>query len=92
MEYRIKVNNKWNAVVSFHVVELPDQDYDIDVGSLKLESPDGKPVSFSDLNYDEQKQSLEQAYEAVELYLTSNHETIYKDLTSDQQHFNGWIH
>lgn len=80
------------AHVKFRVVNLPDNDYDIDVVTMRLTGINGDDVSFQDFAHADQERLLEQVYTEIEDYITLNHEAIYKALNTAKLPVPAWLH
>lgn len=93
MEQRIKLSNGNTAYVKFRLINLADDDYDIDVETMRLISASGAAMSMTDYSAKQQELLLEQIYTEVEKYISDNHEAIYKRLSTDvKPAMAGWLH
>lgn len=94
MSYLIQVNQELFAKVTFEIVALPDNDYNIEVSSMSFIDADDNQVFLSDLEYEDQKPLLDAANEAIDAYIDAHHEALYKmsaKATVNMQ-AKGWLH
>ena len=78
MSYLIQVNSELFAKVTFEVVSLPDNDYNIEVSSTTWVDSEDNQVFLSDYNHDEQKTLLDETNDAIDAYIDANHDALYK--------------
>jgi hypothetical protein len=88
----IKLDDTLNMRVTFSLVNMPDNDYDIEVAQLIFETPEGKHAYLTDYDHDGQREILDLSNAVVDAYIDANHGTIYAQLTTPAQRQHGYLH
>ena len=81
--YLMPVSAELDVKVTFSLVNLPDDDYTIEVASMFFQDLDGLQVLLSDIDYEGQKPLLDMANDVVDEFIDANHEKLYKELTTN---------
>jgi hypothetical protein len=94
MSYLIQVNSELFAKVTFEVVAMPDNDYNIEVSSTTWIDSEDNQVFLSDYDHEGQKALLDETNEAIDAYIDANHEALYKMSAKGTVNMQakGWLH
>jgi hypothetical protein len=92
MNYMLQINSTLFARVSFKVVSLPDNDYDIEVDNVDFINDSDETVELTEYTHDEQRSIFDNFNEAVDDFLEENHEALYKQLTTEQERSGNTVH
>ena len=90
--HTIRIHQYLTVDCTFDAVDLPDQDYDLELSSMIIRDEEGDEVLLSDFSHDEQESLLTEINDSIDLYLDENHERIYNQLTASKASSQKYLH